>query len=159
MEGLAVIFAIAALVVAGVAAALALRAERREPDMSPAGSRLISLERRYAQLAQRLEVLESDVDGQRVGGGDGALPGRTSSAGVAAISRIGLVRFDAFSDAGGAQSFALALVDDDGDGIVLTSLHSRPTTRVYVKTIRRGVADAPLSGEEAQALREAGINP
>ena len=70
---------------------------------------------------------------------------------------------DHFVDAVGRitawSSFALALVDDDGDGIVLTSLHSRPTTRVYVKTIRRGVADAPLSGEEAQALREAGINP
>ena len=70
---------------------------------------------------------------------------------TAAISRIGLVRFDAFSDAGGAQSFALALVDEDGDGVVLTSLHSRPTTRVYVKAIRRGVADAPLSAEETWA--------
>ena len=71
----------------------------------------------------------------------------------------GLIRFDAFEDAGGAQSFALALVDDDGDGVVLSSLHSRPTTRVYVKAIRRGVADAPLSAEEARALQDAGITP
>ncbi|HSM34036.1 MAG TPA: DUF4446 family protein [Anaerolineae bacterium] len=159
MEGAAVILAIVALAMAGGAAALVLRWRQRDLDVSPGGSRMIALERRVAQLGQRLEVLESEADAQRAGSGDAAAPIRSSSAGAAAISRIGLVRFDAFSDTGGAQSFALALVDDDGDGIVLTSLHSRPSTRVYIKTIRRGVADAPLSGEEEQALREAGITP
>jgi hypothetical protein len=159
MEVVAIVIAIAALVVASVAAALSLRSERRELDVAPGGSRMVALERRHAQLGQRLEVLESEVDAQRGGAGAAAAPMRGSPTGVAAISRIGLVRFDAFSDAGGAQSFALALLDDDGDGIVLTSLHSRPTTRLYVKAIRRGVADAPLSGEEQQALQEAGISP
>ena len=80
------------------------------------------------------------------------------TAGVA-ISHLGLVRFDAFEDAGGAQSFALALIDDDGDGIVLTSLHSRQATRLYIKGVRRGVADSPLSGEEVRAMQNAGITP
>ena len=111
----------------------------------------------WHRSSQRLEVVEAESDAQRGTAPDGERAIRTGGRGVAAISRIGLVRFDAFADAGGAQSFALALVDDDGDGIVLTSLHSRPTTRVYVKAIRRGVADAPLSGEEEQALRDAGI--
>jgi hypothetical protein len=159
MEGAAIILGIAALVVAGGAAVLVLRSRQRDLDVSPGGSRMIALERRVAQLSQRLEVLETEADAQRAGWADGAAPPRSSSAGAAAISRIGLVRFDAFSDAGGAQSFALALVDDDGDGVVLTSLHSRASTRVYIRTIRRGVADAPLSGEEEQALREAGITP
>jgi hypothetical protein len=159
MEGAAIILAIVALAVAGGAVALAVRSGQRDLDVSPGGSRMIALERRVAQLGQRLEVLESEADAERAGGGDGAVPLRTSPRGAAAISRIGLVRFDAFSDTGGAQSFALALVDDDGDGIVLTSLHSRPSTRVYIKTIRRGVADAPLSGEEEQALQEAGVTP
>ncbi len=156
MDGLAVLLAMAALVVAAVGLAFVSRSGR-VGDPSTGVARVKELERRLAQVSQRLEVLEADVDAQR--GSPGATPMvRGTARGAAAISRIGLVRFDAFADAGGAQSFALALVDDDGDGIVLSSLHSRPTTRVYVKALRRGVADAPLSGEEEQALREAGIS-
>jgi hypothetical protein len=159
MEGAAVILGIVALVVSGTVAALFLRSRQRDLDVSPGGSRMVALERRVAQLGQRLEVLEAETDAQRAGWGEGTAMLRSSAVGTAAISRIGLLRFDAFSDAGGAQSFALALVDDDGDGIVLTSLHSRASTRLYIKAIRRGVADAPLSEEEEQALREAGISP
>lgn len=159
MEGLTAIAAVMALAVAVVAIALVLRSERRPTDMSPAGARTTDLERRLAQVGQRLEVLEAEVDAQRGGSVERRAGVAAVPRGTAAISRIGLVRFDAFEDTGGAQSFALALVDDDADGIVLTSLHSRPTTRVYVKAIRRGVADAPLSIEEEQALREAGITP
>lgn len=159
MEGLAVIVALGAMVVAVVAMALALQSTRRGPDMSPAGARVIDLERRHAQMAQRLEIVEAEVDASGSGDAGTASAYRAGAPGTSAISRIGLVRFDAFADTGGAQSFSLALLDDDGDGIVLTSLHSRPTTRVYVKSIRRGVADAPLSGEEERALREAGITP
>jgi len=159
MEGIVVIVAVLALVIAAAAITLVLRSERRPTDVYPSGARSMELERHLAQVGQRLEVLEADVDAQRGPGGEGRTVARAVPRDTAAISRIGLVRFDAFEDAGGAQSFALALVDDDGDGIVLTSLHSRPTTRVYVKAIRRGVADAPLSGEEEQALREAGITP
>jgi hypothetical protein len=160
MEGLAVVVAAIALVVAFAAMLLAVRTERGAPDVAPAGVRSADLERHLAQVAQRLEVVEAEVDAQRTG----TVPKPRVMAsplprGTAAISRIGLIRFDAFQDAGGAQSFALALVDDDGDGIVLTSLHSRPTTRVYVKAIRRGVADAPLSDEETRALQDAGITP
>jgi hypothetical protein len=160
MEGLALIVALAALVVASVAVGLVLRRERQPDELSPGGSRMADLERHITQLAQRMDAVEADVDAQR--SGSEAAPRVTASPlprDTAAISRIGLVRFDAFEDAGGAQSFALALVDDDGDGIVLSSLHSRPTTRVYVKAIRRGVADAPLSDEEARALQDAGITP
>ena len=160
MEGLAIIIAVAALAIGGAALGLVLRAKGGSAEISPAGARTASLERRLAQVGQRLEVVEAEVDAWRAG----LEPGPRVSAsplprGTAAISRIGLIRFDAFADAGGAQSFALALVDDDGDGIVLTSLHSRPTTRVYVKAIRRGVADTPLSDEETRALNDAGITP
>jgi hypothetical protein len=160
MEGLALILAIGALVIAVVAVGLVLRSERRSGDLGLGGARAADLERHVAQLTQRMDAVAADVDAQRAGGEP--VPRVNASPlprGTAAISRIGLIRFDAFEDAGGAQSFALAMVDDDGDGIVLTSLHSRPTTRVYVKAIRRGVADAPLSGEEARALQDAGITP
>lgn len=157
MEGVAVILAVAAIGIAVAALAMVLRAERRPADLSPGGARLMELERRLAQLGHRLEVVESDVDAQRGDGEGRAL--EATPRGTSVISRIGVVRFDAFEDTGGAQSFVLALIDDDGDGVVLTSLHSRPTTRVYLKTIRRGIADSPLSGEEERALRRAGITP
>jgi hypothetical protein len=158
MEGLAVVVAGIALLVGIVALVLVLRPPRRAGDTSPSAARSAELERHVAQLSQRLEIVEAEADALRSGVVPeprvvvSPLPRET-----AAISRIGLVRFNAFEDTGGASSFALALVDDDGDGIVLTSLHSRATTRVYVKTIRRGVADAPLSDEEDRALKEAGI--
>ena len=160
MEAVAILLAIAAVIIAVGAVALVLRGEQRAAELSPGGARKAELERHLLQLAQRMDAVEADVDAQR----DGAvvtprLDASQQPHGTPAISRIGLVRFDAFEDAGGAQSFALALVDDDGDGIVLSSLHSRPTTRVYVKAIRRGVADAPLSEEETRALRDAGITP
>lgn len=160
MEGLTILLAIVATVMAVVSLALVLRSERRPAELGPGGARAAELERHLAQLVQRMDALESDVDAQREGAPHAPRVNASPlPRGTAAISRIGLIRFDAFEDSGGAQSFALALVDDDGDGIVLSSLHSRPTTRVYVKAIRRGVADAPLSDEETRALHDAGITP
>ena len=160
MEGLAFVLATVALVMAAAALALVMRAERRAPELSPGGARTADLERHLAQLVQRVDAVEADLDAHLAGSEPvSRVIASPLPRGTAAISRIGLIRFDAFEDAGGAQSFALALVDDDGDGIVLTSLHSRPTTRVYVKAIRRGVADAPLSNEESRALQDAGITP
>jgi hypothetical protein len=74
-----------------------------------------------------------------------------------AVHRVGLVRFNPFNDTGGNQSFALALLDADANGLVLSSLHSRAATRVYVKQIQAGRADFGLSSEEAEALRQAGL--
>ncbi len=70
-----------------------------------------------------------------------------------AFQRLGLVRYNPFEDTGGNQSFALALLDADGDGTILTSLHTRQATRFYAKPIRGGRSDAALSDEEAEALR------
>jgi hypothetical protein len=163
MEGIAdlagIVLAAAALVIAVLAVTLVLRQGRSAAQMTPGGARTAELERRLLQLGHRLEVVEADVDAQRSGDGIAHAASSTFRTAGVAISHIGLLRFDAFDDTGGAQSFALALLDDDGDGIVLTSLHSRQTTRVYVKGIRRGVADTPLSAEEAQAMKNAGIAP
>jgi hypothetical protein len=70
-----------------------------------------------------------------------------------AFQRVGLVRYNPFEDTGGNQSFALALLDDHGDGFVLSSLHTRTATRVYGKSISRGRSEAALSDEEQEALR------
>ena len=53
------------------------------------------------------------------------------------MQRVGFLRFNPFRDAGGDQSFALALADSEGNGFVVSSLHSRDVTRVYGKPLRR----------------------
>jgi hypothetical protein len=75
-----------------------------------------------------------------------------------AVQRVGLVRFNAFEDTASNQSFALALLDGDEDGLVLSSIHSRQATRVYAKAINAGRPDGPISEEETEALRIARTN-
>ncbi len=70
-----------------------------------------------------------------------------------AFQRLGLVRYNPFEDTGGNQSFALALLDQHGDGFIVSSLHTRTATRVYGKAVAKGKAEAALSDEEAEALR------
>jgi hypothetical protein len=72
-----------------------------------------------------------------------------------AFQRIGLVRFNPFQDTGGNQSFALAMLDSQGDGFIVSSLHARTGTRIYAKVLTAGQADAALSAEENEALRRA----
>ena len=71
------------------------------------------------------------------------------------IQRAGFVRFNPFEDTGGNQSFALALTDAQGNGYVISSLHSRTGTRVYAKAVIDGRAEGALSEEEGEALRQA----
>ena len=68
---------------------------------------------------------------------------------------VGLVRYDAFPDVGGSQSFALAIYDDRGDGCIVTSLVGRSDCRVYCKPLSAGRSDRTLSQEEQRAVREA----
>lgn len=69
------------------------------------------------------------------------------------IQRVGVVRFNPFPDAGGDQSFAIALLDSEGNGLVLSSLHSRTDTRVFAKAVAGGRSRYTLSTEEQDAIR------
>ncbi len=71
------------------------------------------------------------------------------------LQRVGLVRYDAFPDMGGQQSFALAMLNEQGDGVVVSGIHSRQEMRVYAKPIQKRASTIGLSDEEQQALREA----
>jgi hypothetical protein len=68
------------------------------------------------------------------------------------FSRLGLVRFNPFDDTGGNQSFALAMLDTNNDGFVVTSLHSRTGTRLYAKAVFGGEAESSVGEEEAKAI-------
>lgn len=69
------------------------------------------------------------------------------------LQHIGLVRFNPFEDTGSDQSFAIALLDDARDGIVISSLHGRSNTRVFAKPVTGGGSQHTLSDEETQAIR------
>jgi hypothetical protein len=72
------------------------------------------------------------------------------------LQRVGLVRFNPFGDTGGNQSFALALLNDHGDGAVISSLHSRETTRIYGKPVKNfDESGFEFSAEEKQAVEMA----
>jgi hypothetical protein len=69
------------------------------------------------------------------------------------LQHIGLVRFNPFEDTGSDQSFAIALLDDQRDGVVLSSLHGRANTRLFAKPVADGSSPHNLSDEETQAIR------
>lgn len=76
--------------------------------------------------------------------------------GIYDIQKIGLVRFNPFAETGGDQSFCLAVLDGNDSGLVISSLHSRDTTRVYAKPVKKGkAAGYELSDEEKRAVKSA----
>lgn len=68
------------------------------------------------------------------------------------LQGLGIVRFNAFQDIGGDQSFALAMLDGAGDGVVLSSLYGRDESRVYAKPVERGSSTYALTAEEQRAV-------
>jgi hypothetical protein len=73
------------------------------------------------------------------------------------LSHLGVVRFNPFADKGGDQSFTVAILDDHGDGVVFTGLHSRSDVRVYAKPIVGGASTYPLTNEELEAIHRANL--
>ncbi len=139
--------ALAIVVVALVLVARSLARVRSRLDALSAGSDGASLEQVLASSLERVHRVARDLDD---------VTARTTSLetlGRSAIRNVGLVRFNPFEDTGGNQSFALALLDADGDGVVMSSLHARSGTRIYAKAVVAGRSDSALSDEEAEAIR------
>ena len=68
------------------------------------------------------------------------------------VQKIGIVRFNPFRETGGDHSFSLAVLDGTNSGFVVTGLHTRERTRLYLKEIIKGVSQTELSKEEEKAL-------
>lgn len=125
-----------ALVIVGVGCALAVVA-------------VVLLLRRTAVLNRRVAVLE-----QRAPVGEGELAALRGDI-AQALRHVAVVRYDAFGDMGGRLSFSAALIDDAGDGVVMSSIHGRGESRTYAKAVVAGEADTTLTPEERQALAAA----
>ena len=74
---------------------------------------------------------------------------------IGAYQKIGIVKYDAFKEMGGKLSFSLCLLDDENNGFILTSMHTREGCYTYVKEIIKGESFVVLAAEERNALEEA----
>lgn len=110
-------------------------ASRPDPTLADVSEQIDQLQGRLTAIAGRLEVAEGT--------------------GNRSMQNIGVVRFNPFADTGSNQSFALALLDSRGDGFVLSSMHSRQQTRVFLKAVVGGKTESAVSDEEVEAIRRA----
>ena len=104
----------------------------------------------HARTFERLETAIRQLAGQNA-----RIDNRLSGT----VQRVGLVRYDAFEDVGGRLSFSCALLNEGGDGVVITSINGRQDTRVYAKSVQGGDSVYNLTEEEAAAIREALAEP
>ncbi|WP_310528810.1 DUF4446 family protein [Nocardioides sp.] len=74
---------------------------------------------------------------------------------VDSLRHLSVVRYDAFGDVGGHLSWSIALLDDAGHGVVLTSIHGRSDARTYAKSITGWACEQQLSPEEDEAIAHA----
>lgn len=109
---------------------------------APATRRLSSLEEGHGELARRSERAESHLR---------ELDARS----LTDVSRIGFVRYDAFDDTGSELSYALALLNREGDGVVLSSIYSRADSRTFGKAVEKFVPRTNASAEELAAIDRA----
>jgi hypothetical protein len=104
------------------------------------------LERSFVALHDYVHDVAARLDG-RLGTAEGRLDG--------ALTRHGLVRYDAYNEMSGRQSLSIALLDAHGSGVVLSSIHHRDQARLYAKHVTGGRGDLELSPEEADAVAAA----
>ena len=68
------------------------------------------------------------------------------------LQKVGVVRYNAFKDTGSDLSFAVALLDDNNDGVILNGIYSREMSNIYAKQVTKGQTTSKLSEEEKEAL-------
>ena len=131
---MATIIAAAALVVALAALATAATAARSAGAWRRRSGRTRHIPADLATLRDEVQSLRADAD--------------------EALRHLSVVRYDAFGDMGGHLSWSMALLDDTGDGVLLTSIHGRSDARTYAKNVSHWACDQQTSPEEDEALQQ-----
>lgn len=145
MTAATLILAALALVVA-LLLALQVQSLRRRLDSVPADGDVVGLMRSLDQDLDRVETVVADL-GPRLAEVERELP--------KAISRTGVVVYDAFGDVAGNLSRSIALLDATGTGVVISLLLGRHETLFYTKQVRAQRGLEELSPEEAEAVAQA----
>lgn len=71
------------------------------------------------------------------------------------ITGVGVVRFNPFTNSGGNQSFAITLLNEHGDGVIISTLYGRERTSIFAKPIKKYKSEFELTKEEAESLAQA----
>lgn len=108
-----------------------------------------TLENTLFQLTEKMAVLENTLEAHKEG--LEFIDARVKRS----IRGYSLVRYDAYDNAGGEQSFASGLLDEHADGYILSVITNRNHVGVYARKIANGEAETTLTNEEKQALIEA----
>ncbi len=149
------IVAIVAIVIAaaaGVGLALVYRRLQRYQH----NQHVIMGSRGTVDIVEHVTTLDEKLVNMRVALEDLTLAVRDHDVRLdSSFSRVGIVRFDAYQDLGGRQSTAVALLNSQGDGVVITTVVSRDFARMYVKLLKEGGPDIPLAPEESEAVEQA----
>ena len=147
---------VVALIVAIVLCVKLRRVRADQRVLLPDGERVAIVERQ-ASLARagdrvndRFDELRAEVT---------RLMEHTNAGLRGALRFQGLVRYDAFQDMGGQQSWSMAILTGERTGAIITSLHARDHARVYLKQVTAGVSEQRLSPEEQRALAAAMADP
>lgn len=110
--------------------------EKKEPeDLKEVLSRFRELEDKFEKIQEELRKLEKKQE--------------------FSVQKLGIVRFNPFSEVGSDQSFSIALLNENNDGVVITSLYTRQENRVYGKPIKDSKSEYTLSDEEKKAIEKA----
>ena len=97
--------------------------------------RVSSVEKQNAEIIQYVTNLDKDME--------------------KCIQKIGIVRYSAFKDTGSDLSFALAMLDENNDGVVFNGIYSREMSNIYAKPVEKGKSNYTISEEEQEAIDKA----
>lgn len=138
---------VAALAVAvGWLAFEVLRVRRRVEGLPLGDEELYGLVQRLQAAGEKQERWIAEL-GERVTSLELRLP--------RAVQRVGSISYDAYGDVAGTRSQSIAFLDEEGTGVVISQLVGREESRLFLKGVREGLGDDPLSPEEAAAVRQA----
>ena len=109
--------------------------ENIEEDLENYMYRVERVEKQNAEIRNLIETIDTNMDN--------------------CIQKIGMVRYNAFKDTGSDLSFALAMLDEKNNGVVLNGIYSREMSNIYAKSVEKGKSKYTLSEEEQQAIQKA----
>ncbi len=113
-----------------------LKKQKKEPkDLKEVLNSFRGLKENFEKLSQEIEKIKKDQ--------------------VLSVQKISIVRFNPFSEVGSDQSFSIAILDGNNDGVVVSSLFTRNDDRVYGKPVKAGTSEYQLSEEEKTVIKKA----